>query len=77
MKRSEFTEIKNLDIKTLSAKVIDLKKEIEKVKLEKDVKDVKTISKKRRDVAMILTVLTQKKMIESLKDLPAGRQEAK
>lgn len=77
MKRSEFAEIKNLDIKTLSARVIDLKKEIEKVKLEKDVKDTRTISKKRRDIAMILTVLTQKKMIENLKDLPAGRQEAK
>lgn len=77
MKKHKFNEIKNLEVKTLLVKALEIRKDISDLKLKKQVKDTKSIFKLKKDLAKVLTVLNQKKLIENLKDLPAGRQEAK
>lgn len=62
-------EIRGLDIAALVAKSKALKIEINDLVLDKNMnklKDLKSISKKRKDMARILTVLAQKQMIVKL-----------
>jgi len=69
MKKNELAQIKGLDIKELTEKAKTLKAEISKLTMEKNMKklkDLKTISKKRKDLAQILTVLRQKQLLEEL-----------
>lgn len=69
MKRNEFIDIKNLDQKALLAKVLQLKDEIADLVLDKNLsklKDLKSISKKKKDLAQILTVVKQKQLLEKL-----------
>lgn len=68
MKKNAYSEIKNLDIKTLLGKIKDLRQDLTKLKLEKDNKNVKLSSQKRKDIAQIFTVIQQKKLIENLKE---------
>ncbi len=67
MKRNDFLEIKNLDEKTLLSKVLTLRGEIDELVLDKNMsklKDLRAISKKRKDIAQILTVVKQKQLLE-------------
>lgn len=66
MKKTQLNEIKSLDSKTIWARVTDIRKELVKLQLEREVKDIKNSLKKRRDLAQLLTILNQKKLIESL-----------
>ena len=69
MKRNELTQIKGLDVKELKDKAKILKGEIAKLTMEKNMKklkDLKTVSKKRKDLAQILTVVRQKQLLEEL-----------
>lgn len=66
MKKTQLNEIKSLDSKTIWARVTDIRKELVKLQLEREVKDIKNRAKKRRDLAQLLTILNQKKLIESL-----------
>lgn len=69
MKKNEFAQIKNLDVKELKDKAKSLKGEIGKLTMEKNMKklkDLKMISKKRKDLAQILTVVRQKQLLEEL-----------
>ncbi len=67
MKNTEINEVKNLDVKTIISKVADLRKKLAKLQLGKDEKDVKAVSRKRKDLARFLTILQQKKLLEELK----------
>ena len=69
MKRQEFVQIKGLDLKELKIKVKALKEEIANLTLDKNMKklkDLKIISKKKKDLAQILTVIRQKDLLEQI-----------
>lgn len=69
MKKNEFVIIKGLTLKELKIKVKTLKKEIADLTLDKNMKklkDLKAISKKRKDLAQALTVLRQKQLLAEL-----------
>lgn len=69
MKKNDFVQIKALDLKELIAKVKDLKKEIADMTLDKNMKklkDLKMISKKRKDLAQVLTIIKQKELLQEL-----------
>lgn len=69
MKRQEFTQIKGLDMKELREKVRSLRKEIADLMMDKNMnklKDKKIISKKRKDLAQILTIMRQKQLLSEL-----------
>ena len=69
MKRNELVEIKQLDIAGLLKKAEGIKKEILDLVIDKNMrklKDLKTITKKRKDIAQIFTILKQKQILEQL-----------
>src|SRR3990167_11396527 len=70
VKLKEFkNEIKVLDIAALLAKVKALKIEINDLVLDKNMnklKDLKVISKRKKELARVFTALSQKEMIEEL-----------
>lgn len=75
MKKTEFAQIKTLNIKELSDKAKALKKEIAELGFDKNMKklkDLKSISKKRKERAQILTVIGQKELLARLE---SGIQE--
>ncbi len=69
MKRQEFAAIKELDIKELRLKLKSFKKEIADLTMDKNMKklkDLKSIDKKRKELAQVLTVLNQKQTLAKL-----------
>lgn len=69
MKRNELTQIKGLSLKELSDKIKTIRKEIEEQILDKNMKklkDLKMVSKKRKDLAQVLTVIRQKELLGAL-----------
>lgn len=69
MKRNELLEIKKLSIVELLKRSRVIKKELANLVLDKNMrklKDVKVMSKKRVELAQILTVARQKQMLEEL-----------
>lgn len=79
MKRNELAEIKGLDIRGLFAKQKSLKEEIAGLVMDKNMKklkDTRVISKKKKDLAQILTVMRQKQLLEQL-EAPVKEAEVK
>ena len=69
MKKNEFVIIKGLDLKELKIKANALKKEIADLVMDKNMKkskDLKLVSKRRKDLASVLTVLRQKQLLVEL-----------
>ena len=69
MKGNELVQIKGLDIQALREKVKSFRKDLADLVLDKNMnklKDVKTISKKRKDLAQILTITRQKQLLAEL-----------
>lgn len=69
MKKNELTQIKESDIKELGSKSKAIRIEIADLTLDKNMKklkDLKTISKKRIDLAQILTIIRQKELLGEL-----------
>lgn len=69
MKKNEFVIIKGLDIKELRIKLKVFKKEIADLTMDKNMKklkDLKSIDKKRKELARVLTVLNQKELLAKL-----------
>lgn len=72
MKKNELTQIKGLDLKELSVKAKTLRGEISGLIIDKNMKklkDVKSVSKKRKDLAQVLTVIRQKELLTELEEL--------
>lgn len=66
MKKNELTEIKNLTIDQLVKKAVGLKKDIAGLVLDKNMrklKDLKSVSKKKKDLARVLTFARQKQLL--------------
>lgn len=69
MKKTEFAEIKKMEIKPLILKIKSIQKEILGLILDKSTAkrtNLKVIKNKRRDLAQMMTVLRQKQMLEEL-----------
>ena len=69
MKRTDLIELKNMDNKALLLKVMQAKKELADLILDKNMKklkDLTAVSKKKKDVAQMLTVIKQKQLIGQL-----------
>lgn len=69
MKKNELNQIKGLSAKDLLTKLKLLRKEIADATFDKNMKklkDLKIISKKRREQAQILTVVRQKELLGEL-----------
>jgi len=76
MKKTDLHETKDLDVKALKQKGIDLKKELSQLILDKNMNklnDLKVLNKKRKDLAQVLTIMNQKltliKLEEGLKEV--------
>ncbi len=69
MKKKLLTEIKQLDLKGLQKRVQETKEELISLVLDKNMgklKDLKSISKKRKNIAQMLTVFRQKQLLGEL-----------
>ena len=69
MKRNELTQIKGLDLKELRLKAKTMRQDLANLSLDKNmkkVKDLKIVSKKRKDIAQILTLIRQKQLLAEL-----------
>jgi len=69
MKKNEFMAVKGLDVRQLKEKAKNLEKEIADLILDKNMKklkDLKMISKKRKETAQFLTLIKQKEMLAKL-----------
>ncbi len=69
MKKKEFIQIKGLDLKELKVRLKALKGELANLVMEKNMKklkDLKMISKKKKEIAQILTLIKQKQLIAEL-----------
>ncbi|MBI2040010.1 50S ribosomal protein L29 [Candidatus Microgenomates bacterium] len=69
MKKNELNLLKGLSIKELVKKANDLRKEISSLIIDKNMKklkDTKSVFKKRKDLARVLTVIRQKQLLEEL-----------
>lgn len=69
MKKNELIQIKGLDVKELNGKAKTLKKEIADLVMDinmKKIKDLKSVGKKRKDLAQVMTVIRQKEILGQL-----------
>lgn len=69
MKKNDFTQIKGLDLKELNQKAKTARLEIRNLVMDKNMKklkDLRSVSKKKKERAQILTVLRQKEMLKEL-----------
>lgn len=80
MKKQEFVQIKGLDLKELKAKAGVLRAEIVNLTLDKNMKklkDLKTISKKKKELAKVLTVIRQKELLIQLETEVESQKSSK
>lgn len=76
MKQNNLLEYKDLDVKSLSERVALTKKEMQDLLLDKNMnnlKDLKSLDKKRKEIAKMLTIRNQKNLIAKLE----GKEEKK
>lgn len=69
MKKSELNVLKGLSVKELFARVKALKQEIAADTFDlnmKKLKDIKSVFKKRKDLARLLTIVKQKQLLKEL-----------
>lgn len=69
MKKNEFKSLKGLPSGEIAQKAKSLKKEIAEAIFDKNMKklkDTKSIFKKRKDLARVLTILSQKQLLKEL-----------
>lgn len=78
MKKNEFVQIKGLDLKELKTKASGLREEIANLVLDKNMKklkDKKSIFKKKKDLAQVLTVVRQKELLIELENKKESKAE--
>lgn len=77
MKKQDFVQVKGLDLKELKTKTISLRKEIADLTLDKNMKklkDLKLVSKKKKELAQVLTVMKQKELLVQLESSIESKQ---
>lgn len=71
MKKQALAEIKNIDIQALKGRMQHSNEEMQKLVLDKSINkltDVKTLRRKRKDIAQIATILRQKELLKQLEE---------
>ena len=69
MKKTDLSQVKEMDIKSLKEKAKAIKKEVSTLFLDKNMSkltDLKGLMKKRKELAQVFTILTQKVSVEKL-----------
>ncbi|GEM_PF-1410401 len=69
MKKQDFVQIKALDLKELNIRAGTLREEIANLILDKNMKklkDLKKVSKNKKGLAQVLTVINQKELLTQL-----------
>lgn len=69
MKKNQFNEFKSYDIKALKEAVKKAKAELADLILDKNMNklsDLRVVSKKKKDIAQMSTILRQKQLVEEL-----------
>ncbi len=67
--QNSIIEYKDMDVKSLEEKVRYFKRELSGLLIDKNtakLKDLKSLSKKKKEVARMLTIINQKKMLAKL-----------
>ncbi len=80
MKKQEFVQIKGLDLKELKVKIGSLNQEIADLTLDKNMKklkDLKMVSKKKKELAQVLTVTRQKELLNQLESRVESQESSK
>lgn len=68
-KQNTLIEYKDLDIKALEERVKTAKKEVQDLLIDKNMsklKDLRSLSKRKKEIARMLTIINQKKLIATL-----------
>lgn len=71
MKKTDLLDLKKLDIEVLRQKVSQERNELSNLIMDKKMsklKDIKTVSKKRKTIAQLMTILRQKEIIKELEN---------
>lgn len=71
MKKQALAEIKKMDIKDIEERIKSSNEEMQKLVLDKSINkltDVKTLRRKRKDIAQISTILRQKELLNQLEE---------
>lgn len=71
MKKQALAEIKKMDIKDIKERIKYSDEEMQKLVLDKSINkltDVKTLRRKRKDIAQIATILRQKELLNQLEE---------
>lgn len=71
MKKQALAEIKKIDIQALKGRMQHSGIELQKLVLDKSINkltDVKTLRRKRKDIAQIATILRQKELLNQLEE---------
>lgn len=71
MKKTSLTEYKAMTVSVIETKIKDIKKDIANKKLDKamdKLKDLKTMWRLRKEVAVLMTILNQKLTIEMIEN---------
>ena len=69
MKKTELNEMRKMDTKDLNARVEKMRKELQDLLIDRNsgkVSDLKAVSKKRHDIAQVLTVARQKEILAAV-----------
>ncbi len=80
MKKNDLNQIKALSVKELFDKAKLIRKELAEVVFDKNMnklKDLKAVSKKRKDLAQVLTVMKQKELLEQLESRVESQESSK
>jgi ribosomal protein L29 len=81
MRKNDLNEIKNANVDAISAKIAQAKKDVTSLIIDKNMNklgDLKSIYKKKRDIAQLSTILNQKLEVERLeKNLEQMKGETK
>lgn len=78
MKTNEFRKLKNLTLEEIKQKAQAAKKELAKLVMDKNMKklkDVKAVSKKKKELAQLLTLGRQKTLLSDLEPVVAEAKE--
>lgn len=75
MKKTDLAEVKKMEVSQIKSKLRHIILEAQKLKLDKAVNrltDLKSISRKRKEIAQMFTILRQKELLAKLED-PNGK----
>lgn len=80
MKRDELQKLREKSLTELRAKIVELKKQTAKAKLEKEaqkLKNVAEVKRLRQDLARVLTILRMKELMTDFTETVSKKEDTK